>query len=116
MVVADSFFEMPGGSVPEVIAHEYGVQPLLALITAEYVLFTVPFGRLVVVIVMFAEHCDANKASMRERRGSLISPCWPFYRIVEQITEVTRPARDDDGEDNYGVPGTVTPPSDHVRV
>ena len=68
------------------------MQPLLALITAEYVLLTVPFGRLVVVIVMFlAKHCDANKASMRERRGSLISPCWPCYRIVEQITEVTRP-------------------------
>jgi hypothetical protein len=60
VVVADSFFKMPGGSVPEVIAHEYGVQPLLALITAEYVLFTVPFGRLVVVIVMFAKHCDAK--------------------------------------------------------
>lgn len=65
MVVADGFIEMPGGSVPEVIAQEYGGQPLLALMTAEYAVLTLPFGRLVVVIVMVAKHCDANKARRR---------------------------------------------------
>lgn len=86
----DSSLEMPGGNVPELIAQEYGAQPLLALITAEYGLPIIPFGRLVVVIVMLAKHCDANKQRMRESRGSLISTCWPCYRIVEQITEVTK--------------------------
>ena len=90
MVLVDSFVEMPGGRVPEVIDQEYGVQPLLALMTAEYALLTVPFGRLVVVIVMLAKHCDVNRASRRQSRGSLISQCWRCYRIVEQITEVTR--------------------------
>ena len=75
MVAADSFLEMPGGRLPEVIAQEYGVHPSLALMTAEYALLTVPFGRLVVVIVMLAKHCDANRASRRDSRGSLISPC-----------------------------------------
>ena len=83
VVVADSFFEMPGGRVPEVIAQEYGVQPLLALMTAEYGLLNVPFGRLLVVIVTLAKHCEANRASIRESRGSFISPCWRRYGIVE---------------------------------
>jgi hypothetical protein len=73
VVAADTFCEMPGGRVPEVIAQEYGLQPLLALMTAEYALFTVPFGSLRVLIVMLAKHCEQNKATRRESRGSLIS-------------------------------------------
>jgi hypothetical protein len=88
-VVVDGFMVIPGGSDPETMAQELGVQPFLVWITAEYAVLTVPLGRLVVVvIVMFAKHGEANRTSNRESRGSLISPWSRCCRNVEKIREV----------------------------
>jgi hypothetical protein len=45
VVALDALAVMPAGSVPDAIAHLYGVQPPLALIAAEYALPTVSLGR-----------------------------------------------------------------------
>jgi hypothetical protein len=52
VVVADCFCVTPAGSAPETMDHLYGVQPPLALMTAEYGVWTVPFGSVEVLIVM----------------------------------------------------------------
>jgi hypothetical protein len=65
---------MPAGSVPDAIAHLYGVQPPLAFIAAEYAAPTVSLGRAVVVIATAPKH-RAPSSKIRENSQGFISPC-----------------------------------------
>jgi hypothetical protein len=52
VVLVDVFAVTPTGKAPDASAHLYGVQPLLAVMAAEYAVWTVPLGTLVVLIVI----------------------------------------------------------------
>ena len=84
VVELDGFAVIPAGRLPETMDHAYGVQPPLALMTPEYSVPTVPFGRVVVVMTTSEpKHCVVNKNSNREGRQSFITPCCRDYKIPD---------------------------------
>ena len=90
VVVLDTFLVMPAGSDPEVIVQEMGGHPPLAWMAAEYALFTVPTGKLVVVIAILATHGEASSNTRsRGNGGVFIIPCWRECGNSGEIAEVS---------------------------
>jgi hypothetical protein len=66
VVLVEVFAVTPTGKAPDASAHLYGVQPLLAVMAAEYAVWTVPLGTLAVLIVIVEAKQGHTTASNKQ--------------------------------------------------